>query len=776
MVIYGKILIVEDNAIVAADVKSRVEGMGYSVTACVARGSKAIESVEQNPPHLILMDIKLKGEMSGIEAASQIRSRFDIPVIYVTSYTDEATLHKAKLTDPFGYIVKPFEDKELKTTIDITLHKHKSERELRASEQWFKTTLNSIGDGVITTDMDGLVTFLNPVAEALTGWDSSVAIGKGIGEIFHIINESSRQKVVNPVLTVIETGQIVGLANHTLLIAKDGQEFPIKDSGAPIVLDGDPVGVVLVFQDNTKEREAERQIEEREERFRQLFENAPLPYQSLNRDGYFITVNQTWLTVLGYEKDDVIGRFFGDFLHPDWRDHFSENFPKFKSIGEVLGVEFEIRRKSGDFITVQFDGKVGSDQEGNFLQTHCVFRDISKEIELKKQIEKNEIILRQNQKLEAIGTLAGGIAHDFNNILSAVIGFTELSLDNSPQGSEQYDNLIEIMRASNRAKELVKQILTFSSQGQEKVEVINICQVFHDAIKMIRATVPSNIKIYEKYSSKTIRILANESQMNQVIVNLVTNGVHSLQGNGAIELGVDTIDSSSNHSEHDLPSPGKYARIFVKDNGEGIDSTIIDEIFDPYFTTKPPEKGSGLGLSVVHGIIKSHQGTITVESEKGIGTTFCVHLPLTDQDAVTKQTATPRKQACPQNQHILVVDDEPAIVKMYKRSLESHGYSVTSRTSSVDALSDILAKPRHFDLVITDMSMPNMTGLQLAKAIKEVSPQLPLILCTGYSDEISEKDSLTTNTVEAVLMKPVPISLLIDNINTLLAKQNEITL
>lgn len=768
MLIHDKILIVEDNAIVAADVKSRVKRMGYSVTDCVARGTKAIESVKKEQPHLILMDIKLKGNLSGIETAAQIRSDFDIPIVYVTSYTDEQTLNKAKLTDPFGYIIKPFEDKELKTTLEIALHKHKSERELRTSEQWFKTTLNSIGDGVITTDMKGLVTFLNPVAESLTGWNSSEAIGKEIHQVFHIINETTRNLVASPVKTVIETGQIVGLANHTLLISKNGHEFPIKDSGSPIVIDDDKVGVVLVFQDNTREREAERQIAEREERFRQLFDNAPLPYQSLDKEGRFIAVNQTWLTVLGYEKNDVIGHFFSDFLNPDWHVHFSENFPKFKSIGEVLGVEFEMKRKNGDFITVQFDGKIGSDHNGNFLQTHCVFRDISKEAELKKQIENNELILRQNQKLEAIGTLAGGIAHDFNNMLSAVIGFTELSLDNTLKDSEQHDNLIEIMRASNRAKELVKQILTFSSQGKEKVEVLNICPIFRYAIKMVRSTVPSNIKIYEMYNDDCIAIMANESQMNQVILNLVTNAVHSIKGNGVIEVGIEIIDFPTTNPERENVPSRKQARIFVKDNGEGIDKDIIDEIFDPYFTTKPPEKGSGLGLSVVHGIVKSHNGTITVESEKGAGTTFYVCIPLTEQEIAIETTKEPLKELSLRTEHILVVDDEPAIVKMYKRSLELRGYSVTTRTSSVDGLRDILTAPNHYDLVITDMSMPNMTGLQLAKAIKEISSNIPIILCTGYSDEISENNDDKSKSVDAVLMKPVGISVLMEKIDTLL--------
>lgn len=750
-----KILVVEDNAIVAADIKSRVSRLGCEVVDCVSRGEAAIESVHANPPDLILMDIKLKGELSGIEAAARIRDIYDIPVIFLTSYSDDETLQKATATDPYGYIVKPFEDYELRTTIEISLHKHRAERLLKEKEQWLQTTLDSIGDGVIATDMKGLVTFMNPVAERLTGWSKQDSVGQPVEKIFTIIDEHSRKAAENPVHKVLKTGAIEGLANHTLLITKDGEELPIKDSGAPIVLEGEQrLGVVLVFQDNSAARIAEQKLQESEEKFKLLFDNAPIPYQSLNENGYFIEVNKAWLEVLGYERDDVVGTFFGDLLHPDWREHFAENFPKFKSIGEVLGVEFDMQKKDGSFLTARFNGKIGKDALGGFVQTHCVFRDVTKEVELQRRLDAQEATIRQNQKLEAIGTLAGGIAHDFNNILAAVIGYTELSIDEADPGSEQHENLAEVFAAGNRAKDLVKQILTFSRQGDEEKKPINLCPLVHDAVKMLRSTTPTNIKLTEASEPSRAIVSGNGSQINQVIINLVTNAVHAIEDNGEIRVGIELVevDGNSHMHLHDI-KPGSYAKISIADNGSGIAEEHLETIFDPYFTTKPPDKGSGLGLAVVHGIVNSHGGYIDVDSEPDVGTTFEIFLPISEMNPVDIDMPS-KADIGGGEERILVIDDEPSLTKIQQRSLERLGYRVTVFNDSLKALSHVKENPQKFDLVITDMTMPGLSGMQLAEAVKQLQPAISVILCTGYSEDIS-LDNWESSNLDALFMKPV---------------------
>ena len=265
-IVRAKILIVEDENIVAFNIQNRLEGLGYIVTAVISSGEVALQNVVETCPDLVLMDIKLKGPIDGIQAAEQIRKEFQIPVVYLTAYTDEETLNRAKLTEPYGYILKPFEARDLGTTIEMALYKHMIERQLREREQWLATTLKSIGDAVITTDSQGLVTFMNPVAEALTRWKQEEVLGNELNQVFHAIDEKTRVVIENPVKLVLEEGATVGLDNHTLLIAKDGSEIPINDSAAPIKNEaGNILGAVLVFHDVTEQQRVKALLEKTNE-------------------------------------------------------------------------------------------------------------------------------------------------------------------------------------------------------------------------------------------------------------------------------------------------------------------------------------------------------------------------------------------------------------------------------------------------------------------------------------------------------------------------------
>ena len=265
----AKLLIVEDEGIVALNIQRRLEGLGYCIVASVSSGEEAIAAAEQMNPDLVLMDIKLEGGIDGIEAAAQIRSRFQIPIVYLTAYTNEETFNRAKLTEPYGYILKPFEARDLATTIEVALYKHQMEQELREREQWLATTLKSIGDAVITTDAQGLVTFMNPVAEALTRWSLDEVIGNDLNRVFRTINEKTRAVVENPVRIALQKGAIVELESHTLLITKDGTEIPINDSAAPIKNErGKILGAVLVFHDNIEQQQSEALLQQENERLK----------------------------------------------------------------------------------------------------------------------------------------------------------------------------------------------------------------------------------------------------------------------------------------------------------------------------------------------------------------------------------------------------------------------------------------------------------------------------------------------------------------------------
>ena len=369
------------------------------------------------------------------------------------------------------------------------------------------------------------------------------------------------------------------------------------------------------------------------------------------------------------------------------------------------------------------------------------------------QIRKMEAQLQQSQKLEAIGTLSGGIAHDFNNILSSIIGFTELSLDEVEHGTTLQNNLTEVLKAGNRARDLIKQIMTFSRKGEQERKPVQINPLIIETVRMLRSAIPTNIEIEEHITPEMLTIDANPTQMNQVMVNLVTNASHAIDENGIIEIGLEVVslDESIKNSYPDL-LPGRYAKIFVSDNGCGIAEENLDLIFDPYFTTKDPDRGTGLGLAGVHGIVKTHGGHISVYSEVGKGTSFNVYFPIVDKTEKLQKTA---EDPIPTgNERILLVDDEQVILDLGEKTLKQLGYDVVVKNGGVEALTLFRADPDRFDLVITDMTMPKMTGDQLARELMKVRPNIPVILCTGFSSKISREQAKEIG-IKAYAMKPL---------------------
>jgi nitrogen-specific signal transduction histidine kinase/ActR/RegA family two-component response regulator len=382
-----------------------------------------------------------------------------------------------------------------------------------------------------------------------------------------------------------------------------------------------------------------------------------------------------------------------------------------------------------------------------------IFRDITdyvKAVEEKKMAQKQ---LMQAQKMESIGNLAGGIAHDFNNILSSIIGFTELALDDAQKGTPLEDSLQEVFWAGKRARDLVKQILAFARQSDEKRSPLQLGIIVKEAVKFIRSTIPAAIEIRQHIDSGSV-IMANATQLHQVLMNLFTNAAHAMRdAGGELDVRLKDVVVDKVEALNDIGlEPGGYVEIMVSDTGVGISPEAISRIFDPYFTTKGPGEGSGMGLAIAHGIVESYGGKITVESRLGKGTTFTLYLPATGKRTALRSHAP---EALPSGtERILLVDDEAYIVNLGSKILQRLGYSVTTRTSSLEALELFRAKPNAFDLVITDMSMPNMTGDRLSIELLNIRPHLPIILCTGYSQKMSEETASEIG-IKAFAYKPM---------------------
>jgi two-component system, cell cycle sensor histidine kinase and response regulator CckA len=1007
------------------------------------------------------------------------------------------------------------------------------DRALDQFQKEYRTTLYSIGDAVITTDPNGLVKIMNSEAEKLTGWKESESTDKPIEEIFNIINEYSRERIETPIKKILKDGIVIGLANHTLLLSKDGSEIPIADSGAPVKDEnGETTGVVLVFRDQTEERNRQNELILSEERYRKLYTSindgialheviydqsgSPINYKiidvnpkyteitnidrdscigklatetygtsnppyleiyagvastgnpagfetyfepmnkyfqisvfspsrgsfatvfkdisetkraenalreseekfrltfqtspdsiNINRlgDGLYIDVNDGFTNLTGFTREDVIGKtskeiniwnnlddrkklvegllekgFYenleakfkrkdgvlvtalmsariislnsvphiisitkniedrkhmeeslresrekykaiADFTY-DWEfwtgvnkeyiyvspsveritgysadcffqdsDFLSkivyyEDLEKVKShLDHSMGsgpkyIEFRIRSKTKELKWIGHVCQHINDEKGNYLGIRGSNRDITEAMKEKEEtlrlaavieqavetititdttgniqfinlafensygIQKEIILgknlfdptlnlfdndtlnslapvlnkrsswlgrvnriknngdkivesaiispiynrtgqiinyvmickdithenslenqLRQSQKMEAIGTLAGGIAHDFNNILTSIIGNTDLLLDEISDNDAQKPLLEKIMSGAKRASSLANQILAFSRKTDSKHESIFISEIINDVLKLIRSSFPSNIDIVQDIDPMLLPILGDPTQIHQIILNLATNAKDAmLQQGGTLKI---ELKNSPVRSDKDFNSKTeKFVCLAISDSGEGIDKSIMDRIFEPYFTTKGIGKGTGLGLAVVHGNIKNHRGTITVESEKGKGTKFTILFPALD-------FAPNNKPKIINNIHphgiesILVIDDEENIVDVLQQMLSKYGYQVTKYTSSIDALEDFKKNPEKYDIVISDMTMPGIIGTKLSKEIKMIKPNIPVIICTGFSDILDESTIIQFG-IDLLLNKPVAKEDLLKSIRNIL--------
>lgn len=757
----SRILVVEDNRIIAEDIKNNLEEMGYEVCAVATNGESALRLAQEQSPDIAIMDIRLGKGMNGIEAAGHLQQLYNIPIIYLTAHADEDTLSKAKLTEPYAYLIKPFNVDELQSAVEIAVYKHRAQTKIRENQQWLETTLNSIGDGVIATDDKGFVKFMNPVAEKLTGWDQKAATGKPLDKVFHIINEKTRRTVDNPVAQVLKTGKIVGLANHTVLINRNGREIPLKDSGAPIFFNEKQFkGVVLVFQDDTKSRLTEKMLRWSKERLQLAMESAVEGSWEIDPASGKLEFDALCFKILGFDGcgGDDLKSWWLQRIHPDDREQVQSGLAAILDGSQKqFIIDYRIANKEGWYLWINSRAKTLTKTERSVKKQIVlgILRDITDRKNSDEEKERLHSRLRQAQKVEALGTLAGGIAHDFNNILASVIGFAELSLDETETGSVLHENLTDILASGMRARDLVRQILMFSRHVECEFQPTRLNVLVKDSLKLMRATIPTYVTIKEEIQDIPLTVMGNSSQINQIIVNLCTNGLHALeQKPGVLKICLDSVHLTevTQLQFMEIPS-GKYARLIVQDNGKGIDPDYMEKVFDPYFTTKDQDKGTGLGLAIVQGIVKSHNGHILVDSILGHGTTISIYFPLVKNTNLNENKA--RRIDLPKGkERILLVDDETAIVKMQKQNLERMGYIVRDTTSANAALKAFRAEPKNYDLVITDMAMPEISGDILTRKLKEIRPNIKVILCTGFSEKIS-RDQMSQLQLDGYLIKPV---------------------
>jgi two-component system cell cycle sensor histidine kinase/response regulator CckA len=637
-----KILVVEDEHIIAMEIQERLEDLGFHVTDTVKSKDAAIESVQSNPPDLVLMDIMLGDDMAGLDAAEIIHEHYDIPVVFLTAYSDKKTLTRAKRAEPYGYILKPLDEREVISTIEISLYKREMEKKLKANEEWLSTTLKCISDAVITTDIRGSIVSINPSAEEMTGWSRKEAIGQDINRVFQITHGKRIKGMDNPVRIVLNTGESVSLIdNDTFLISKNGKKIPIDDNAAPIRDDrGNLNGVVLVF----------RNIEE------------------------------------------------------------------------------------------------------------------------KKQMEEQ---LRRASKMEAIGTLAGGVAHDFNNILTTIRGTADLILPDLGQQHPQYQSIQEIQDSVDQAADLVRKLLLFSCSKPMSFEILDLNDLIRNMASTIRRLIGEPIQVTTELLPDLSSIKADKDTLEQILLNLSLNARDSMPEGGTLTIQTEYVTISESQSILRTGArPGHFVCLSMTDTGVGMDKETREHIFEPFFTTKQHGKGAGLGLAVVFGIVKEHNGWIEVSSQPAMGTTFNIYFQAVSENAgIQTQQDMPVQSLKGNGERILFVEDEIKVRNFMEKALVRSNFVTFSTANAKEAMEVFDREDGNFDLVFSDVELPGESGVELVEKLLTKKPDVHILLTSGYP-EYSSKWSDIREKAYTFLAKPYSVFTLLQKIHMAMNNNN----
>lgn len=620
-----------------------------------------------------------------------------------------------------------------------------SERK-EAEELFSKAFRSSPSVMTISTLKHGRLVEVNESFTTAFGYERHEVIGRTVSDLNLWVDPTQQARVVAAL------SRETALHNVEVLFRrKSGETFVGLASGDLIQYKGEPC-VVAAFNDITDLKQAEQSLHESERRFREILENADFIAVMLDTQGNITFCNDFLLELTSWKREEVLGRsWFDHFVPVEARQEVESVFSRTIMTSTFpTHYENDIQTRQGKRHSIYWNNTILRDDQGRVIGTTSIGEDVTERKRLESQ-------LRQAQKMEAIGTMAGGIAHDFNNILGAIMGYAEMALYDAPPGALLHSNLKEVLAAADRAKELVKQILTFSRQSEQQRRPSQILLLVEEALKLIRASLPATITIQGNLTTALrSMVLADPTQIHQVLMNLCANAAHAMrEAGGVLDVGLEDVDldpiTAASCAEL---KPGPYVRLTVSDTGQGIDRGIMERIFEPFFTTRGPREGTGMGLAVVHGIVKSHGGAITVYSEPGQGSTFHIYLPRLEGSAAG-QVEEPVTISAGQGR-ILLVDDEETLVDIGQQMLEHLGYEVVGRTSSIEALAVFRAHPEHFDLVITDFSMPQMTGVDLVREMVSIRPDIPVILCSGFSEMISDEQAKTLG-IRAFVMKPLSI-------------------
>jgi PAS domain S-box-containing protein len=641
---------------------------------------------------------------------------------------------------------------ECLVTIGDISERKRAESIIKKDEQNLRNIADAMQETLSVIALDGTFLYANQKAAwNMSGEEYANIIGTNIRELIPIVQAEA---LIERYLSVYQSGKPFQQEIRVSLKKGDTWFF---NTLKPIEYGSPPAPAVLSLSlDITERKRAEEALLESEKFLQILLESLPIPVFFKDAEGRYSGCNKAFETFFGKSRSEFIGCSVFDINPPELaRIYHVKDLELYERISTQI-YSSRVKNAYDELRDVVFHKATLTNASGAISGLVGAIMDITETKQAEAEREKLHVQLQQAQKIEAIGTLAGGIAHDFNNILGAILGFAEMAQEDSPAGSMLRKDIEQVITASHRAKALVQQILAFSHQAETKRIPLQPAPIIREALKMLRSSLPSTIAIQQDMDLEAGPILADPTQIHQVITNLCTNAFHAMEETGGrLDISLKTTDLNRDDlAGEPQVVPGRFVQLSITDTGPGIAPEIRERIFDPYFTTKEVGKGTGMGLAMVHGIAKSCNGFVSCRSVLGQGAAFHVYLPVVAEPASLELLSAPSGPEELGNERILLVDDEEILAEIGKVMLERLGYRVTVRRNSLDALNTFQNQPDQFDLVITDQTMPGMTGVDMARRMLQIRPGMPIILCTGYSSLIS-KDRAKTIGIKGFAMKPL---------------------